>query len=42
VNAPRLEILNRTWVSPPLVLAADDIDARIVVHVSGGSFAANY
>src|SRR5277367_3916695 len=33
--APRRQVLDGRWVAPPLVLAADRISARVVVHVSG-------
>jgi len=32
--APRRQVLDRRWVSPTLVLAADHISARVVVHLS--------
>jgi hypothetical protein len=35
--APRRQVLDGRWVSPPLALAADHVSARVVAHVSGCS-----
>jgi hypothetical protein len=32
-----LEVLDGSWVAPPLVLARDDVGARIGLHLSAGS-----